>query len=55
MEERLKLLIEERDLTNLRLAELNYVINGYENTIKAQKEESEKDKSEKQENEEQNA
>lgn len=41
MEERLKLLIQERDLLSVRLSEINYVINGYENTIKAQKEEAE--------------
>jgi len=41
MEERLKLLIQERDLLSVKLSELNYVINGYENTIKQQKEEVE--------------
>ena len=41
MEERLKLLIQERDLLSVKLSEINYVINGYENTIKAQKEEAE--------------
>ncbi len=41
MEERLQLLIRERDSLAMQLSELNYVINGYENTIKAQKEEAE--------------
>ena len=43
MEERLQQLINERDVLSVRLSELNYVINGYENTIKAQKEEAEKE------------
>lgn len=41
MEERLQLLIQERDLLSIKLSELNYLIKGYEDTLKAQKEEAE--------------
>lgn len=41
MEERIQQLVQQRDLLATQLSELNYVINGYENTIKAQKEEAE--------------
>jgi hypothetical protein len=37
-EERLKQLKAEREQLNMRQAEMNFLINGYETTIKAEKE-----------------
>jgi len=52
MEERLQQLIQQRDALNLQTSELNFLIKGYEDTIKAQEEESKKDDNEKEADEE---
>ena len=47
MEERLQQLIQQRDALNLQISEINFLIKGYDDTIKAQEEESKKDDNEK--------
>ena len=42
-EKRLKQLKAERQQLNMRMAEINFLINGYETTIKEEKEKEEKD------------
>jgi hypothetical protein len=41
MEERLQQLIQQRDNLGTQISELNFLIKGYEDTLKAQKEEAE--------------
>jgi hypothetical protein len=42
-EQRLEQLKAEREQVNMRLAEINFLIGGYETAIKAEKEKEEKD------------
>ena len=41
MEERLQQLVQQRDALGTQISELNFLIKGYEDTIKQQKEEAE--------------
>ena len=43
MEERLQQLIQQRDALGTQISELNFLIKGYEDTIKQQKEEGAED------------
>ena len=43
MEKRIEQLKAERQQLNMRLGEINFLINGYETTIKAEKEKEKKD------------
>jgi len=49
MEKRIEQLKAERQQLNMRLGEMNFLINGYETAIKEEKEKEEKEKEEKDE------
>lgn len=40
MEERLQQLVQQRDSLSMQLSEINFLIKGYEDTLKAQEEKS---------------
>ena len=48
MEKRIEQLKAERQQLNMRLGEINFLINGYETTIKAEKEKPKKEKKDEQ-------